>query len=158
MKKRLGIAITLLNDPKIIILDEPTAGLDPKERVHFRNLLSELSVDRIVLLSTHIISDIEYIAKEIIMIDKGELIRQAKPDELLEEVESKVWNYKTIEFNIPKIESMYRIGNILRCEDGVVLRIISDKRPFENAVVQKPVLEDVYLYFFGEEAMHERAN
>ncbi|MFT4412215.1 ABC transporter ATP-binding protein [Fredinandcohnia humi] len=151
MKRRVGIAQALLNDPKILIVDEPTAGLDPKERIRFRNLLSEIASNRIVLLSTHIVSDIEYIAKEVLILKEGQLIQKQPPLDLLKGIEDKVWTVTVSENEITHFQSMYKVGNITRVENKVQLRIVSDTKPHQNAMNENPNLEDLYLYYFDEE-------
>nr|WP_309100026.1 ABC transporter ATP-binding protein [Fredinandcohnia onubensis] len=152
MKRRVGIAQALLNDPKILIVDEPTAGLDPKERIRFRNLLSKISTNRIVLLSTHIVSDIEFIAKEVLILKSGKLIQKQTPQSLLKGIEEKVWSVTVdTESEITKFQSIYKVGNIARVGDKFELRILSDIKPHQNAVQEHPNLEDLYLYYFDEE-------
>jgi ABC-2 type transport system ATP-binding protein len=150
MKRRLGIAQALLNDPKILILDEPTSGLDPKERVRFRNLLSDISADRIVILSTHIISDIEYIAKEVLVLKEGKLIIQEAPETILNELNNKVWHVTVPANEMDLLEQRFTVGNLMRKGKEVEARIISDTKPAPTAIVQTPRLEDIYLYYFGE--------
>lgn len=152
MKRRVGIAQALLNDPKILIVDEPTAGLDPKERIRFRNLLSKISTNRIVLLSTHIVSDIEFIAKEVLILKSGKLIQKQPPQSLLKGIEEKVWSVTVdTESEITKFQSIYKVGNIARVGGKFELRILSDVKPHFNAVNERPNLEDLYLYYFDEE-------
>lgn len=150
MKQRLGIAQALIGNPNVIIFDEPTAGLDPKERIRFRNIISSLGKDKIIILSTHIVTDISYIAKEIILIDKGKLIYAKPQNKITENIIGKVWSYKCNENEIISIMNNYRVSNVLADENGFLLRIISDEQPFENAAAIIPNLDDVCLYCFGE--------
>lgn len=152
MKRRAGIAQAMLNDPKILILDEPTAGLDPNERIRFRNLISELSEDRLVLLSTHIVSDVEYIANEIWLMKDGRLLHQGTADELIRSMSESVWKCYANKSDVPVLMKRYKISNIKSEPNGVELRIISKEKPFPDAVMEEANLEDVFLYYFGEKA------
>ncbi|MFZ7132488.1 MAG: ABC transporter ATP-binding protein [Eubacteriales bacterium] len=151
MRQRIGIAQALLNDPKILILDEPTAGLDPKERIRFRNLISEISANRIVILSTHIVSDIEYIAKEIILIKEGELLKMDQSVNILWELKGKVWSAIILEEELSSIKKSARVGNLIRRGNEVEVRLVSKEKPLSSAIEEKPRLEDMYLYYFDME-------
>jgi ABC-2 type transport system ATP-binding protein len=157
MKRRVGIAQVLLNDPKIIILDEPTAGLDPQERTRFRNLLSEISKDKIIILSTHIISDIESIAKETIMIKEGKIIMKGSHREILSDMNGKVYRIRTKdEDQLAEIQQKYKVVNLQRGIDFTELRIVSDKvMTYANAEVIEPKFEDVYMFYFDLENTKE---
>ena len=150
MKRRAGIAQAMLNNPKILILDEPTAGLDPNERIRFRNLISELSEDRLVLLSTHIVSDIEYVANEILMMKDGRIVNKGTLDEIINSMPEKVWNCTVSQQEVPVMTKRYKVSNMKSEDHGVNLRIISSRKPCEAAVCVRPSLEDVFLYYFGE--------
>lgn len=150
MKRRCGIAQALLNDPEILILDEPTAGLDPQERTRFRNLISEISKEKIVILSTHIISDIESIAKETIIMKDGTLLISGSHKEILQAMNGKVYKVKTKDENeVHKIQSKYKVVNLQRGMDYTEIRIISHSRPEGlNLEAIEPNFEDVYMFYF----------
>ena len=152
MKRRAGIALAMLNDPRILILDEPTAGLDPNERIRFRNLISELSEERLVLLSTHIVSDIEYIANEIWLMKDGRIIQQGTLDQMLSSMPEQVWVGHVEKQRVSGLISQYKISNMKAEGNAVELRIISREQPLPGAVCVQPTLEDVFLHYFGEKA------
>ena len=157
MKRRAGIAQAMLNDPKILILDEPTAGLDPSERIRFRNLISELSEDRIVLLSTHIVSDIEYIANEILLMKDGQLVISGTSEDIIDSMPESVWISRVSKSSIDVCLKRFKVSNVKTVPGGAELRIISRNQPTENAIQVDATLEDVFLYYFGERAGDEDA-
>jgi len=147
MKQRIGIAQALLNDPMILIIDEPTVGLDPEGRARFRNLLAELSGDRIVILSTHIVSDIEASASDIAVINKGQLLTRSSPEEFLKIVDGKVWEWIIQSSELPMVKEKYLLSGIFRRQEGLHIRAVSETSPADDAQQStSPTLEDAYLY------------
>ncbi|MBB6624487.1 ABC transporter ATP-binding protein [Clostridium gasigenes] len=157
MKRRVGIAQVLLNDPKIIVLDEPTAGLDPQERTRFRNLIAKISRDKIIILSTHIISDIESVAKETIMVKNGKLLMKGTHKEILSDMANKVYSISVKdESEVDRIQSQYKVVSIQRDVDSTVLRVVSSEIPKEANIQAEPArFEDVYMFYFDLEDAKE---
>ena len=152
MKQRLGIAQAVLNGPQILILDEPTSGLDPKERIHFRNLISGFAKDKIVLLSTHIVSDIESIADQIIVLKKGKIVVNGTPNVLIQQMLGKVWECLIPESELEYASQKYCIVNQHLQSQQVLLRIISEEKPdLEMSKAISPTLEDLYMFYFRDE-------
>ena len=152
MKRRVGIAQALLNDPEILILDEPTAGLDPGERVRFRNLLSEFAQDRIVLISTHIVSDVEYIAAENAVMKDGKIIAVDTTEGLVQQIEGKVWQGSAPAEELPRWEHRLQVVNLRNEPDGTVtLRYLAEAPQLPGSIPAQPRLEDLYLWLFPEE-------
>jgi ABC-2 type transport system ATP-binding protein len=145
MRQRVGIAQALLNSPRLLIIDEPTAGLDPEERVRFRNLLADLAGDRIVILSTHIVSDVEAIANSIAILRKGMLVAHDAPENLVANMDGRVWECVVPLDQVPHFRHHHIVSNAIRRKDGVQLRLIAVERPTHNARAVPPTLEDAYL-------------
>ncbi|MFJ9696325.1 ATP-binding cassette domain-containing protein [Kitasatospora sp. NPDC101183] len=148
MLRRIGIAQALLADPRVIVVDEPTAGLDPEERVRFRNLLSDLAADRIVMLSTHIVSDVESVASDIAVVAQGRLLRRGSPEELLREIDGQVWEAVIAAGDVQAVQdvqSRFTVSRTVRTANGVRLRLLAPAPPTRDAVPVRPDLEDAYL-------------
>ncbi|WP_031064686.1 ATP-binding cassette domain-containing protein [Streptomyces sp. NRRL WC-3742] len=145
MLRRVGIAQALLADPKVIVVDEPTAGLDPEERVRFRNLLSDLAADRVVMLSTHIVSDVESVASDIAVVAQGRLLRRGAPDDLLREVDGQVWEVMVAPAEVPAVQARHVVSRTMRTANGVRLRLLAPAPPTRDAARVPPDLEDAYL-------------
>jgi ABC-type multidrug transport system ATPase subunit len=149
MRQRVGIAQALLNDPRLLIVDEPTAGLDPEERLRFRNLLSELSGERIVILSTHIVSDVEAAATHIALIAQGRLVADDSPEALLRAAAGKAWEWVIPSDGLAAVKASHRVSGTIRRGDGVHVRIVGEASPGPGAVPAEATLEDAYLWFIG---------
>ena len=145
----MGIAQALLNDPQLLIVDEPTAGLDPEERARFRSLLSDLAGERIVILSTHIVSDVEAVATSIALIGGGRLVRHDPPEALLRAVEGRAWTCVVTSDELTALSRCQRISHAVRRSDGVHLRVVAESPPTAGAERVPPTLEDAYLYCIG---------
>ena len=152
MKRRAGIAQAMLNDPKILILDEPTAGLDPKERIRFRNLISERAENRLVLLSTHIVSDVEYIADQILLMKDGSLVHHGTSQQLLAAAPTQVWTCTVPRAQADQLLHQYPVVNLKTLPQGVQLRVLSQTPPTPEAHPAEMTLEDLFLHYFGETA------
>jgi ABC-type multidrug transport system ATPase subunit len=152
MKQRILIAQALLNDPKILILDEPTAGLDPKERVRIRNFISEIALNKIVLFATHVVSDIEYVAKEVIFLKQGRLIQKDKPSNILSDMSDKVWQARIPAESLYQVQKEYIVSSITgESNNAVTVKIVADDYPTGlDASPVIPALEDIYLYLFRD--------
>ena len=149
MKRRVGIAQALLNDPDILILDEPTAGLDPSERIRLRGILSKMAKNKIIIISTHIVSDIESVADQVLLLRKGELIEHATPTEFLEKMKGQVWTVELTEQEALPLMDKFIVSNIHQQGTNVELRIVAMQKPHPDAVNAIPKLEDIYVYHFG---------
>ena len=155
MARRVGIAQAMLNNPKILVLDEPTAGLDPSERIRFRNLISGLAEDRLVLLSTHIVSDVEFIAEQILLMKDGKFFYTGTSEGLIASMEEGVWLLTVPRQKVNQYLQKYPVGNVKHVPDGAELRILSKTPPAKNAVRADATLEDAFLLYFGQKAGDE---
>jgi ABC-2 type transport system ATP-binding protein len=152
MKQRIGIAQALLNDPELLIVDEPTAGLDPSERVRFRTLLSSLTRNRIIILSTHIISDVEAVANRLLLLQKGHVLADTTPPALLASAAGSVWSVTVDQTTALQLQTTYQVSTMVNQMHGVTLRIVSATRPHGAAILVDPNLEEAYLLATGRQA------
>ena len=148
MKQRLLIAQSLLHDPDILILDEPTAGLDPRQRVAVRNLIGKIALHKIVLISTHVVQDVEYIAGELILLNEGNILCQGTPQQLLAALDGQMWELTVQENELEQVRQYGTVCGLAKTEDGICVRLLSSTKPVGSCAA-KPDLEDVYLYHFG---------
>jgi ABC-type multidrug transport system ATPase subunit len=146
MKQRVGIAQALLNDPELLIVDEPTAGLDPEERVRFRILLSSLTANRLIILSTHIIADVEAVASRLVLLKAGQVVADTTPAAILAAAQGQVWSITTDPATAQALQASHQVSALLNAQHGITLRLISESRPHPDALPAEPTLEDAYLY------------
>ncbi|WEL21765.1 ABC transporter ATP-binding protein [Halorhabdus sp. BNX81] len=146
MRQRVGIAQALMNDPDLLIVDEPTVGLDPAERVRFRNVIADLTEDRIVVLSTHIVSDVESTATELVILDGGTVAAQTTPEGLMEDVDGTTWEWMVSSDRLSAVKATYPVTKTVRKSGGILIRAVSEDRPSSDASLVEPTLEDAYLW------------
>ncbi len=150
MKQRLGIAQAIVGDPKVLIFDEPTAGLDPKERIRFRNVISSLANDKIVILATHIVTDIAFVAKTVVLMNEGKIVRTGSQGELCAEIEGKVWEAEASYDKVMELMKGSMVSNVLSVGDKYRVRLIGEECPVQGGEQAAPNLEDVCIFHFGE--------